>query len=344
MEIKPITIGFIGAGAVARMHLHALKQDDRADIRWLVDPNPDALRELAAEYDIPHTGDQYPLMLEDKDLDLVIVATPPQFHVDLAVDALKAGKHVVVEKPLALCEEEADRLLQAAVDHPDRVCMDCSGRHSRLQPKYEYVKNLINAGAIGDVYHVHHSCLRRSVFLERNPRALWSVDKEMAGGGALINWGVYDLSFHLGLLDDRPRLADVRSFTKSGLKPLHRKHGATIEDHGAAFMRFDTGMTYYYERGDGVQYESPNKTVLYGTGGTISFAYLSWDGPELTLYTVDGDEERREELTIPIEDSDDNLWFIRHYLDCVQGKAQPILPLEIAIKHMHIIFRILGNA
>jgi len=171
------------------------------------------------------------------------------------------------------------------------------------------------------------------------------MNKKLAGGGPFADIGVYDLSFHLGLLDDVPQLKSLQRFSRNDLRDMSSLvEFSDVEQHGAAWMEFDTGLTYYYERGSGVHAETPNETRLYGTKGGLKFHYPTWDSNEAEFFYLENDEPRKETFTIDMSDApDDGLALARHFLDCLDGKAKPLMPVQRAAKHMDILFRILNG-
>ena len=202
---------------------------------------------------------------------------------------------------------------------------------------------MIDAGKLGDIYHIHHNHLMRGTFIEYNPKGKWATNKRLAAGGPFVDWGVYDLSFHLGLLDDTPQLKSVQSFSRNDLRDMN-KHVAfsDIEQHGAAWMEFDTGLTYYYERGACVHGETPNETRLYGTKGGLRFQFPSWDSNEVEFFYTENDEPRKETLNVDVNGApDDSQAITAHFLDCLDGRAKPLMTVQRAAKHMEILFRIL---
>ena len=252
MKYKP-NIGVIGAGMVAGFHFDAMLDSKRANVLWMADVDKRVLAEKQKKYDIPYCTTDYRDMLSDGDIDAVIVSAPPFVHFDAAVATMRAGKNVLIEKPMAVNRSQMNGLVKEARKHKNLVIMECSARHTRLQPKFRFVKKMLDNGDIGEVYHIHHNHLMRRTFIEYNPKGLWSLKKTLAGGGPFFDWGVYDLSFHLGLLDDKPKLAKIKRFARNGIKIFaNPKIKSDVEEHGAAFMEFDTGLTYYYERGAGV--------------------------------------------------------------------------------------------
>ncbi len=101
-----------------------------------------------------------------------------------------------------------------------------------------------------------------------------------------------------------------------------------VEQHGAAWMEFDTGLTYYYERGAGAHSETPNETRLYGTKGGLRFQFPTWDSKELEFFYLEDNEPKKETFTIDMSDAvEDTLALTRHFLDCLDGTAEPLMPV-----------------
>jgi predicted dehydrogenase len=240
--------------------------------------------------------------------------------------------------------ESVRRIVSAAEQAPKQIVLDASCRHTRLTRKFQFIKSILDSGKPGEIYHIHHNHLQRGTFIEYNPNGAWAMDKKLAGGGPFIDWGVYDLSFHLGLLDDVPQLKSLRSFRRNDLRDVSQRVAfSDVEQHGAAWLEFDTGLTYYYERGAGVHAEAPNETRLYGTKGGLRFQFPTWDSNEVEFFYTEKGEPRREVLTVDTAGApDDSLALATHFLDCLDG-AEPLMPVQRAAKHMEILFKILGT-
>jgi predicted dehydrogenase len=344
---KRLGVAVIGAGMIGDVHIDRIRRDGRGEVRWLVARTDETVTVKLARHAVPCGTTDYRDVLDDDGVDAVVIASPPHTHLAILVDALDAGKHVLLEKPMVTTRGQLRRLLASVRRHPRRVVLECSCRHARLQPKYRFVKHIVESGEIGKVYHIHHNHLMRSTFIDYNPRGEWALRKELAGGGPFFDWGVYDLSFHLGILGDRPRLEKVRAFTRRGLKVrAERALRSDVEEHGAAYLEMSGGLTYYYERGAGVHLEAANETRLYGTKGGLRFGFCSWDPPEVEVFTTDaGGRGRREIRAVDMAGrTDDNLELTRHFLDCILGRARPMMPVALAAKHLDILFRIFEAA
>ncbi len=338
---KQYNIGIIGAGMYGKILLRWLQQDGRANISWVNSASEATSQAAAHEYGVPRWTLDYREILADPAVDAVVIATPPYLHAEQLTAALAAGKDVLLEKPLAESAQSAAQILAAVEKADGRMVLEASCRHTRLTPRFRLLKTLIAGGRLGDIYHIHQNSLTRGTFIEWNPQGAWAMNRELAGGGPLIDIGVYDLSFHLGLLDDVPELLSLRSFSRNDLRDMSKLVAfSDVEQHGAAWMEFTGGLTYYYERGGGVHVEAPNETRLYGTRGSLCWA----DNDIEFSYTAEDGELIRQTLTVDNSNApDDGQALASHFLDCLDGTSTPLMTVGRAAKHLDILFKILGE-
>lgn len=336
-------LGIIGAGMYGKVLMRCFRQDPRAEIVWVNSASEGTTRSAADEFGIEKWTLDYCEILADPSVDAVVIATPPYLHAEQLAAALNAGKHVLLEKPMAESLQSVHRMVEAVEQAKNQLVLEASCRHTRLTRKFKFIKSILESGRLGEIYHIHHNHLERTTFIEWNPNGAWGLNKKLAGGGRFIDFGVYDLSFHLGLLEDVPQLKSLRSFSRRDLRDMSRLVAfSDVEQHGAAWLEFDTGLTYYYERGAGVHAETPNETRLYGTRGSLRFQFPTWDSNEVEFFYTEDGEPRKETLTIDMTDApDDSLALTTHFLDCLDGKAEPLMTVQRAAKHMEILFRIL---
>ena len=341
--MKTYNLGIIGAGMYGKILIHAFQQDERANITWVNSASETTTKSAAEEFGVEKWSTDYRDVLNDPAVDAVIIASPPFVHAEQLSAALEAGKHVLLEKPMAESIDSVRRIVQAAEQAPGKVVLEASCRHTRLTRKYQFIKDIIDSGKLGEVYHIHHNSLGRTTFIEYNPNGAWAMNKKLAGGGPFVDRGVYDLSFHLGLLDDLPQIKSVQSFKRNDLRDMSKYVDfSDIEQHGAAWMEFDTGLTYYYENGGGVHNEADNETRLYGTKGGLRFHHYSWDPNEIEFFTTENGELHKETFTVDTTDQlDDASAIAIHFLDCLDGTTEPMMTVQNAAKHMEILFKIL---
>ena len=343
--MKKYNLGIIGAGMYGKILMRYFQQDERANILWVNSASEGTTKSVADEFGVGKWSLDYRDVLADPAVDAVVIATPPYLHAEQVEAALSAGKHVLLEKPIAESRESLERIVKAVEQAPGQIVLEASCRHTRLTRKFKFIKDIIDSGKIGEVYHIHHNSLSRTTFIEYNPNGAWAMNKKLAGGGPFADRGVYDLSFHLGLLNDVPQLKSIQSFKRNDLRDMSKFVAfSDVEQHGAAWMEFDTGLTYYYENGGGVHAETPNETRLYGTKGGLRFHHYGWDSNEIEFFTTKNDEPIKETFTVDVTGApEDSHAITTHFLDCLDGKAEPLMPVQLAAKHMEILFKILDG-
>lgn len=219
----------VGAGAVCEKKSGPpLARTPGSEVRVVMRRDAEAARSFAERHGVARHTTSFEHVLESADVDAVYVATPPSSHEALAIAALRAGKVVYVEKPMALDHAACVRMLEASreVDRPLFVAY-----YRRRLPRFLRVRELLAAGAIGAVRHA-------SIVLTRpmpsDPRALgWRVDPRVAGGGRFVDLGCHAL--------------DALDYL---LGPIARAHGEAVcasgaheaEDTVVASLRFESGV------------------------------------------------------------------------------------------------------
>jgi predicted dehydrogenase len=144
-------VGLIGCGRIARAHIPYIRSYKGASIVEVCDSNLKQAESVAREFHIDKISGDPHTMLREKRLDVVHILTPPQTHANLAIAAMEAGVHVLVEKPMALCLEEADRMIETAERMGVKLCVD----HNRLfDPVMLQARQMVSQGTIGEVVGV----------------------------------------------------------------------------------------------------------------------------------------------------------------------------------------------
>ncbi|MFD0712883.1 Gfo/Idh/MocA family protein [Paenibacillus sp. GCM10027626] len=191
--MKKTKIAVIGCGTIATsQHIPAYARNERAEIKYLVDIRQEQAVKLAEKYNVPHTAADYKTILDDPEVEAVSICTPNGTHAEIAIACLNAGKHVLCEKPAAINIEEV-REMQAAAERTGRMLN--IGVVNRFNTAVNKIKELIDAGELGNVYHIY--CSFRA---HRSIPGLGGqfTTKALSGGGVLIDWGVHflDLIFY----------------------------------------------------------------------------------------------------------------------------------------------------
>jgi predicted dehydrogenase len=352
MSEKKYNIGIIGAGMIAEKHITSFQNTGKAVITWVARKDVDKLAAFGKKYGIPNTTGDYREMLHDPSLDVVVITLPPNLHYEMFMECIKAGKHILLEKPASFSIEQLKNMLTEEKKHSGLTVMDCSCRHARLQPKFYTVKAIIDSGILGDIYMIHHNCVGRQsrAGIEYHPAAKWFLNKSLSGGGPLLDWGVYDMSFHLGILNDKPELKKIISATtKRGLDQVDPQTDVfDVEEHFIVMMELTNGIHYYWERGTNGHVDVPNETRIYGTKGGLKFGFCSWDEPVIEFFDVENDGKgKARKQSIPVDMSNhkgDDQMLASHFIDVLEGKATNMMPLERAVKHLDIILKSFAEA
>jgi len=343
-----ITVGVIGAGMISEKHIASFQKTGKVNVTWVADINESLLNEVKAKYSIQNSTKDYHEILKDASVDLVVIATPPKMHFPMLKDCLEANKHVLIEKPAAISLPELNEMLELRKKYPHLLVMDPSCRHARLQPKFSFVKSIIDSGKLGDIYYIHHNSTFRQGRggIEYHPAAKWFLNKAIAGGGPMLDWGVYDFSFHLGIMGDKPELIEVKSaYTINGLDKVDPGTPIfDVEEHGFALLQFTGGLKYYWERSSNAHVDVPNETRIYGTKGGLKFSFCSWDPTEVEFFDVadDGKGKARSEI-MKVDMSkhiNDEYHLAEHVVDTMLNGAEYQMPLERAAKHLDIILKV----
>src|SRR5580700_6542845 len=210
---KKIKIGIIGTGGIANgAHLpgYALIPDE-CEVVAICDILPSALNSTSAKYpDIKNKFKDYKKLLEMPEIDGVSVCTENCGHHQITLDALKAGKHVLCEKPIAMNAREGAEMVEAAKKSKKILQIGFNGRFS---PNNQTLKRFIDAGELGDIYWARAQSLR----VRGIPGWGVFIDKEKQGGGPLIDIGVHILDLTLWLMGHpKPTFASGVTYQKFG--------------------------------------------------------------------------------------------------------------------------------
>ena len=256
---QPLRLAFLGCGFITGVHSRVLRSL-RRDITCGYASRDRAKAEACCRQ---HGGagsyGSYREAIEDPRIDAVVVAVPPRFHLDLALQALAAGKHVLVEKPAFLEVEEYRTAIQAR-DRAGRVVL--VGENDHYKPLAVTLRRLLAEGVIGEMVFVHVASIARRLKAAGD----WRNDESMAGGDAFFEEGIHWL--HLaGSLG--PRITEIQ-----GYRPSLPQAGADVRRKSlVAAFRYDNGAvgTLHYSREVPSLLRGLRLSKLFGREGIISF-------------------------------------------------------------------------
>ena len=194
----PINLALVGCGQIASAHIKAANALANTKLLFAIDSDLERARQTATDHDIPHFSTDYEQALIHPEVDAVLLCLPHDLHHPFALHAAVAGKHALVEKPMALDETEAQEMATAA----DAAGVQLSiGQSSRCIPAYEQTKTLLAQNAIGPLLNIIH---QRTFWIDQLSTD-WRRDQSACGGLYLPLFGSHDIDALLWQADDTPK-------------------------------------------------------------------------------------------------------------------------------------------
>ena len=243
-----LRVGMIGTGGIARsVHFPGWQSCPRAEIVACLDMDPARAQAAARDFNVPTVCTSLRELLA-QDIDVVDICTPNYDHRKSALAALKAGKHVYCEKPMAMNSREGAAMVAAAKKAKRKLMI---GLHNRYRSEVQCIKALVDAGRLGNIYY------SRALSIRRRGVPSWGVfgRKKLQGGGPLIDIGVHaiDMAWYL-MGKPKPVSVSGRFYETIGKTPGHMGMFGPwdwktydVEDFAVALVRFAEGQTMMVE-------------------------------------------------------------------------------------------------
>ena len=274
-------VGIVGAGSIADIaHCPSIRALENADLIALCDTNENNLGALKNKWEPKRTYTDYHDLVRDKEIQVVIVATPNNLHYEVTMAALREKKHVIVEKPFACTHNEAWDMVNTAIAEGVLVM---SGTNQRFWLQNEIARKLIDEGFIGepmmgrsslhetwDLYHEKLACTR------------FRSDPHQAGAGALFDLGSHRVDLLMYLMGSTPKR--VCGIVKRLVTP---EEYTVLDDSYWIMIEFENGATGVVS-GDRFSPAVSNISEVYGSEGTIftgSEATNPFQSAPLAVYT-----------------------------------------------------------
>src|SRR5438445_3181773 len=323
---QPTRIGIIGCGNVLEAYM---PQCEKLRARRLAEVTiacgREAQRERALALGVPRfTIDENEVVLSDE-VDVIVVLTSMREHARLAGAALRAGKHVLMEKPLATNLREAQELLTIAKEQQRHlVCAP----FTILSPTFQIISARIQRGDIGK------PCLARARYGWAGPS--WSEWFYKPGGGSLFDLGVYCIASLTGLLGSARRVMAMTGVAMPEREVNGRKVRVEVEDTAQVLLDFGESLLAVVTSGFTMQqYRNPALEV-YGTTGTIQMLGDDWDPDGYELWQNAAGAWQVFKETAPDWSWADGL---RHLVDCIREATRPLVTPEHALHVLEIMLK-----
>ena len=321
----PVHIAFLGCGFITRVHSQHLKRLGDAVVCSYASRDGERAERYRRRYlgRAHYTG--YTPALEDPAVDAVVVAVPPRFHLELTLQALAAGKHVLVEKP-AFPRIGDFETVRAARDRTGRVML--VGENYHYKPLVVCLRRLLQEGAIGDLLMAHFTTLLRRFKAADD----WRNDQVLAGGDAFFEEGIHWLHIANSL---GPVITEAHGF-----RPPVRPQGPdTRAKSMMVAFRYDTGAAgaLYYSREVPSLLRGLRLSKLFGREGIISFesngACVLVRGPGGTRLLLPGFSDMRGYQAM-----------YRDFVGAIQERRAPEMSLETAMADQRLMDQIYATA
>jgi scyllo-inositol 2-dehydrogenase (NADP+) len=327
-------LAIVGYGGMGTQHGKLLKTVERINVIGVFDI--DETRKKAAQTDGFKAYDSFDEVLGDKQVDIILIATPNHLHKDIAIKALKAGKNVICEKPVTLNSRQLEEIIKAA-DECGKLFVVHQNR--RWDEDYLVMKKIYDEKLIGEVYNIE-----TRVMGSRGIPGDWRHQKEF-GGGMLLDWGIHLLDRLLVMIDEK---------VKTVYCNLSYVLGNDVDDGFKLFLKFESGKTAMVEVQTNNMVTLP-KWYMCGEFGTAVIDDWEMNGKYVTLKTFDDKDAKPIEAgaglsktmaprdsgtinthSIPRIESDVRDYY-KNVVDALDGKKEIIVKNKQALRVMKLV-------
>jgi len=323
---KKVKVGVIGLG-MGRAHLANYQELEQAEVIAICDVDKQRLQTTQQEYAIPHIFTDYQKMLQLPELDAVSVATPNFLHTAISIAALKAGKDVLCEKPLATNSKEAREIIKVKNKTGRKLAVHFN---NRFRPEVQFLKNYLEEGNLGKIYYA------RTVWNRRDgaPRGgkTWFTNREKSGGGPLVDLGVHRIDLALWLLG-YPKVVSVSGLVNYELGRKIAKEQRVhydVEDFATALIKLEGDIALQVECSwiSFTQKKEDMFTQILGTsGGVEDRNLLEGYGYEVKIFhQVQGTRVESSPKEFPPAETAPE-----HFVNCILNDKEPMHRAEEAL-------------
>jgi len=283
---EPLRFGIIGCGRVAPRHAESINQLANAELVAIADVIESRAQNFADTYGaIPYTD--YQEMLKRDDIDIINICTPSGLHSPMGIEVARAGKHIIVEKPIALSTADANALINAADEAGVKLCVILQNRYN---PPMQEIYDVVNSGKIGRILLGNATVrwYRPQSYYEDGWHGTWAMD-----GGALMNQSIHHIDALQWLIGE---VESVFAFTGT------QNHVMEAEDTGVAVLRFKNGALGNVE-GSTVTYPQnlEGSVAIFGEKGSLKVGGTALN--RRVIWKIDGELElEKERITADVVD------------------------------------------
>ena len=318
--------GIIGCGLIANWHAEAIRQIPNAKAVAVADTLPERAKAFAEKHGLKAYADIAALLADD-DVRAVCICTPSGTHAELAMKAMEAGKHVLIEKPEALKVEDCDRLIAIAREKQLTAGVVSQLRFSR---DVQIARSLLRENKLGDPVSAELS-MRYSRSPEYFSQSPWRGTKALDGGGALMNQGIHGVDIMLWIMGD---VSQVHGFTRNVL------HKIEVEDTAGAVFTFENGAVGTLVASTASAPGYPRVLTVTGTKGCFTLtenALTQCNVPHIAVSDTYTDAGGFAPENVPIEG---HIAQLNNFTQAVLTHTDPAVTLEEGRKAVEFILNV----
>jgi len=326
-----IRTAIVGAGGIAFAHAKALKRLDNVEIIGVLDINPNNAQRIA-ELCNTRTYENIEDLLDQ--VDMIHLLTPPSKRVEYALKAMKAGKHIVCEKPISITVEDAVEMIEAAGKYGVKFMM---AFNHRFRAGYKLLQNAVKSGELGDVINFWSYRLGAgSGFGKYKLSHSWRTDPNLVSGMSIESLS-HDIDMMLGAVGD---VVDVRANTLGTIKELPQ-----FDNNSNVVFTLANGGTGLIHASWSSHLGLSARGVIGTKGTAVIQGNDLWDFMQFRIKTEDMEYEKILQVNEPFKGSDDNSYYEenKYFIECIEKDIKPFLSGEDGLKTLKISLAILES-
>ncbi|MBM7661617.1 putative dehydrogenase [Bacillus mesophilus] len=250
-----VNFAIIGCGHIAKKHAEAIENAENANLVAVFDTMEEKMEEYKEKYNVKCYTDLKELLSDDQ-VDVVNICTPSGYHAPLAIEAANAKKHIIVEKPISLTNEDADAMINACKENNVKLSVV---HPNRFRPAIMEAAKLVNNNSLGKISHAN-ATVRWNRNQEYYDQAPWRGTKSL-DGGVLMNQAIHNLDLLIWLMGD---VEEVYSMSATRLRNIE------AEDVSTGVVRFKNGALGVIEAATTIYPKNLEETLsIFGETGTL---------------------------------------------------------------------------
>lgn len=321
--MKKIRIGIIGAGNIVKQrHLPGLSKLNDVEVVVVCNKNIENAKEVARNYSIPEISKNWEEIIQRKDIDAVIIGTPPYMHAPISVAAINAGKHVFCQARMAMNLKEALEMYNAAKKHPNQVAMLCPPPNAMKHGKY--LIELLKEKIIGNLLHFSLHSLNY-IWTDLSAPAHWRQRIELSGNN-ILSVAIYAeiLEYFFGQPEEICSHARV-------CYPIRHGYEVKIPDFVQVLGKWPNNLYGCLEWSGISQFPPREDLQIYGSEGTLIYDFKT---DEIFI----GKKGYKELTLLPIPSKFVRTWTVEaDFVDAIRNGKQPEPSFLTGLKYMQVL-------